>query len=70
MEPEVQYRYSDEYRERFAFNGSERYWMEEAFKLFIKTAEQELEGRRLVITPAYIKQIFKDINSKLDCWTD
>jgi hypothetical protein len=70
MEPEVQYRYSDEYRDRFAFNGGERYWMEEAFNLYIKTAEKELSMPNSIITPAYIKQIFKDINSKLDCWTD
>ena len=63
------YKYTDEYRDRFAFNGSERYWMEEAFKLYIKTAKEEL-GDDSIITPGYIAQLFKDINSKLDCWTD
>ncbi len=70
MEPEVQYRYSDEYRDRFAFNGSDRYWMEEAFNLYIKTAEKELSMPNSIITPEYIKLLFKNINSKLDCWTD
>ena len=69
MNPEVQYRLSDEYRERFAFNGGERYWMEQAFKLYIRTAKREL-GPDSVITPEYIELIFKDIMSKLDCWTD
>lgn len=69
MEPEVQYRYSDEYRDRFALHGGDRYWLEEAINLYIRTAEKEL-GDDSIITPAYLKQMFKDINSKLDCWTD
>jgi len=70
MEPEVQYRYSDEYRDRFALNGGERYWLEEAINLYIKTAEKELSMPNSIITPEYIKLLFKNINSKLDCWTD
>ena len=70
MEPEVQYRYSNEYRDRFALNGGERYWLEEAINLYIKTAEKELSMPNSIITPEYIKQVFKNINSKLDCWTD
>ena len=63
------YKLSQEYRNRFVFNTGERYWMEEAFKLYIKTAKEEL-GDNSIITPEYIAQLFKDINSKLDCWTD
>lgn len=70
MEPEVQYRYSDEYRDRFALNGGERYWLEEAINLYIRTAEKELSMPNSIITPEYIKLLFKNINSKLDCWTD
>lgn len=70
MEPEVQYSYSDEYRSRFALNGSDRYWLEEAINLYIKTAEKELSMPNSIITPEYIKLLFKNINSKLDCWTD
>ena len=70
MEPEVQYRYSDEYRDRFALNGGDRYWLEEAINLYIKTAEKELTMENSIITPAYIKLLFENINSKLDCWTD
>lgn len=70
MEPEVQYRYSDEYRDRFALNSGERYWLEEAINLYIKTAEKELSMPNSIITPEYIKLLFKNINSKLDCWTD
>ena len=70
MEPEVQYRYSDEYRERFALHGGDRYWMHEAFKLYIATAKKELTKPNSLITPEYVEQLFKDIESKLDCWTD
>lgn len=70
MEPEVQYRYSDEYRDRFALNGGERYWIQEAINLYIKTAEKELSMPNSIITPEYVKLMFKNINSKLDCWTD
>lgn len=70
MEPKVQYRYSDEYRDRFALNGGERYWIQEAINLYIKTAEKELSMPNSIITPEYVKLMFKNINSKLDCWTD
>ena len=33
------YKYSIEYRERFGFNGTEIYWMVEAFKLFSEKAD-------------------------------
>ena len=63
------YKYTDEYRDRFAINQGERYWIEEAFKLYIKTAKEEL-GDESIITAPYIARLFKDINSKLNCWTD
>ena len=63
------YKYTDEYRERFAINQSERYWIEEAFKLYVKTAKKEL-GDESIITAPYIEQLFKDISNKLNCWTD
>ena len=63
------YKYTDEYRDRFAFNGGERYWIEEAFKLYVKTAKKEL-GDDSIITAPYIEQLFKDISNKLNCWTD
>ena len=63
------YKYTDEYRDRFAINQGERYWIEEAFKLYIKTAKEEL-GDDSIITAPYIEQLFKDISNKLNCWTD
>lgn len=66
----TEYKLTDEYRDRFAFNGGERYWMHEAFKLYIETAEKELTMPNSIITPEYIKLVFKNIDSKLDCWTE
>ena len=66
----MDYKLTEEYRERFAFNGSDRYWMEEAFKLYVETAKEELKMPNSIITPAYVEQLFKDIDSKLDCWTE
>lgn len=63
------YKLTDEYRDRFAFNQGERYWMEQAFRVYIDQAEASIPEDS-IITPGYIKQLFKDIDSKLDCWTD
>ena len=65
----MDYKLTEEYRERFAFNGGERYWMHEAFKLYVETAKEELTKPNS-ITTAYVEQLFKDIDSKLDCWTE
>lgn len=63
------YKHTEEYRERFAFNGGERYWMEQAFRAYVDQAEASIPEDS-IITAGYIKQLFKDIDSKLDCWTD
>ncbi len=65
----MDYKLTEEYRDRFAMNQAERYWIEEAFKLYLKTAKEELKDES-IITAGYLEQVFKDINSKLDCWTD
>jgi len=63
------YKLTEEYRERFAMNQGERYWMEEAFKHYLEAAAKELADDS-IITAGYLELVFKDINSKLDCWTD
>ena len=63
------YKLSEEYRDRFSFNQGERYWIEEAFKLYVDQAAASIPEDS-IITAGYVKQLFKDINSKLDCWTD
>jgi hypothetical protein len=67
------YKLSAEYRERFALNEGERYWMQEAIDLYSKMAKEELEhemkqGKRLVIAPAFFDGLFDTISGKLDAW--
>ena len=66
----MDYKLTEEYRDRFAMNQGERYWIEEAFKLYVQTAKEQIDPENSIISPGYIEQLFKDINSKLDCWTD
>ena len=63
------YKHTEEYRDRFSFNQGERYWMQEAFKLYVSQASASIPEDS-IITAGYIKQLFKDLDSKLDCWTD
>ena len=44
--------------------------MHEAFKLYVETAKEELTKPNSIITAGYVEQLFKDIDSKLDCWTE
>ncbi len=67
---DMEYKLTEEYRDRFAMNQGERFWMNEAFRIYIEAAKEEADKPNSIITPAYIEQMFKDINSKLDCWTD
>ena len=67
------YELSIEYRERFALNKGERYWMQEAIDLYSKMAKEELEheieqGKRPVIAPAFFDGLFNTISGKLDAW--
>ena len=66
------YKHTEEYRDRFSFNQGERYWIQQAFNHFVAAAEAEVAGpdNGGVIAPGYFKQLFKDMDSKLDCWTD
>lgn len=65
----MDYKLTEEYRDRFAMNQGERYWMEQAFTQYVAQAEASIPEDS-IITAGYIKQLFKDIDSKLDCWTD
>lgn len=67
------YKLSLEYRERFALNKGERYWMQEAIDLYSKMVKEELEheiaqGLRPVIAPGFFDGLFDTISGKLDAW--
>lgn len=69
------YKYSIEHRDRFGFNGSDLYWMEEAFKAFAEKATEEIQkaeqdGKHLAYTENFFPLIFKDILSKAKEWSN
>jgi hypothetical protein len=70
---ENSYELSKEYRERFAFNQGERYWIQLAFDVYTKNIKEELEqeiaeGKNPVIMPSFFDGLFETINYKLDAW--
>ena len=67
------YEFSEEYRNRFAFNKGERYWMSEAFNFYKKEVQAQLQkdierGNPPIVMPIFFDQFFKDIENKLDMW--
>lgn len=50
-------------------NHGERYWIDQAVRIYLERCKQELADDS-IITAGYLEQLFKDINSKLDQWTD
>ena len=65
----MDYKLTEEYRDRFAMNHGERYWIDQAVRIYLERCKQELADDS-IITAGYLEQLFKDINSKLDQWTD
>tara|TARA_R100001510_G_C7655094_1_gene214046 strand:+ start:3876 stop:4127 length:252 start_codon:yes stop_codon:yes gene_type:complete len=69
------YKYSIEYRERFGFNGTEIYWMEEAFKLFSEKAAEELDqhekqGKNPIFGKKFFPVMFEEIVFKAKQWSN
>jgi len=68
---ETDYKYTEEYRDRFALNQGEIWWISEALKLYSDTARKQLEGQeRSIITADFIDNLFSDITWKLTQWTE
>ena len=65
----MDYKFTEEYRDRFAMNQGERYWIDQAVRIYLDQAKKELTDDS-IITAEYLELIFKDINSKLDQWTE
>ena len=65
----MDYKLTEEYRDRFAMNQGERYWIDQAVRIYLERCKQELKDDS-IITAGYLEQLFKDINGKLDQWTD
>lgn len=68
---ETDYKYTEEYRDRYSLNQSEIWWISQAFNHYVQDAKQELEGHeRSIITGDYIERLFSDITWKLTQWTE
>lgn len=69
------YKFTEEYRDRNAFNKGEIYWIEEAINLYkdkVKTEieESEAKGEQSIVSSKFFDYIFDDIKWKLEAWTD
>jgi len=65
------YKYTEEYRDRFALNQGEIWWITEALKLYQEEARKQIEGQeRSIITADFIDNLFSDITWKLTQWTE
>ena len=67
------YKYTEEYRDRYGFNEGERYWISEAFNFYKEHVQEELKGEieqglNPFIHPNYFHHLFKDLDGKLDMW--
>lgn len=72
---ENDYKLSQEYRDRFALNGGDLYWISEAFRVYGNAMREELQtmvdnGERPIMTPEYPAIMLADILSKLDMWAE
>ena len=68
---DTEYKYTEEYRDRYSLNQGEIWWISEAFKHYVQDAKQELEGQeRSIITADFIDNLFSDITWKLTQWTE
>ena len=69
------YKFTEEYRERFAFNKGDMFLLKEALTLYADKAREEVqalekEGKRSVIGPEFYQQMANDALLKLDAWTE
>lgn len=69
------YKFTQEYRERFALNNADMYLIKEALTLYADKAREEVqalekEGKRSVIGAEFYQQMANDALLKLDAWTE
>jgi hypothetical protein len=67
------YRFTQEYLDRFGLNKGEIYWLNEAVKLYKENAKAELDsiiadGGRPIMTPDFVDHMYDEIMDKLDKW--
>lgn len=67
------YRFTEEYLDRFGLNKGDFYWIEEAVKFYKEKAKAEIEesiaeGGRPIMTPGFVDHLYNDILTKLEMW--
>lgn len=69
------YKFTEEYRERFAFNKGDMFLLKEALTLYADKAREEVqalekEGKRSIIGPEFYKQMAEDLLLKAEQWLE
>ena len=69
------YKLSQEYRERFAFNKGDMFLLKEALTLYADKAREEVqalekEGKRSIIGPEFYKHMAEDLLLKAEQWLE
>ena len=67
------YRFSEEYLDRFGLNSNDLYWLDKAVNFYKEKAKTELEqmiadGDQPILTPRYMDMLYEDILVKLEMW--
>ena len=67
------YRFTEEYLDRFGLNKGDIYWLEQAIDCYKDKAKAELEaiiaeGGRPIMSPGFVDHLYSDILLKLEMW--
>lgn len=69
------YKFTQEYRERFALNNADKYLIQEALFLYADKAREEVkalqeEGKQSIISAEFYQQMANNLLLKLDAWNE
>lgn len=69
------YKLSQEYRDRFAFNQGDLFFLKDALdnyanKIGKEIREMQEKGKQPIATPEFFKQLAEGLLSKAEQWTD
>lgn len=71
----MDYKLTQEYRDRFAFNQGDIYFLKEALECYADKVGKEIEqlqqeGKQPIATPEFFKQLAEGLLDKAQQWTD
>ena len=71
----MDYKLTQEYRDRFAFNQGDIYFLKEALEFWSNKVGEDInkmleEGKRPIATPEFFKQLADGLIDKAQQWTD